>query len=470
MILARFLPKTLFWRLALISIGGLLFLRLALIPMENYSRNQVLFRNFVSIASRLLSVHMYTLGIAPEYTTRFNLSDVLNDGARFRVCASTSRPDVEDGATAFSQSLKPQLEQALAQARVDYSHLVARFQMIPQDSGNETDWQSGDSLLEQFRAHSYLRIEAAFQLKNGTWIHFFHSVNIPRKHHYLLEFMTVALEFSVVLGCMVLLLRCSLRPLHKLVDAVERFGKNRDVEPLDTDKGSVEVRQAAVVFNRMVQSLRQSFDERERILTSFSHDLRTPLTRIRLRLEQVEQEELREKLCADVDALKNTLNNTIAFLRSVRTEDEESVPLPVMPMLKELVAFRQGIGENCTLSGDTDVVLNANPLCIKSCIENVIDNALRYGICAKIHVHHEQTDRGRLLVIDVADCGPGIPPHRFKDVFEPYVRLETSRNQDTGGYGLGLSIARNNAQRNGGDIILSNLPEGGLRVRISFIV
>lgn len=470
MTLARFLPKTLFWRLALISIGGLLFLRLALVPMENYSRNQVLFRNFVSIASRLLSVHMYALGIAPEYMTRFNLSDVLNDGAHFRVSLSTSKPEVEDGTTAFSQNLKPQFERALVQARVDYSHLTVRFQMIPQDSGDEADWQTGDSLFEQFRAHNYLRIEAVFQMKNGTWVQFFHSINISRKNHHWLEFMSAALEFFVVLGSMVLLLRFSLQPLHKLVEAVERFGKNREVEPLDTDKGSVEVRQAAAVFNRMVQSLRHSFDERERILTSFSHDLRTPLTRIRLRLEQVEQEALREKLCADVDELKNTLNNTIEFLRSVRTGDDDAGSLPVMPMLQELVACRQSIGENVTLSGDTDVVLNANALCIKSCIENVIDNALRYGICAKIHVHHEQTDRGRQLCIDVTDCGPGIPPHQFKQVFEPYVRLEASRNQDTGGYGLGLSIARNNARRNDGDIVLSNLPEGGLQARILFVV
>lgn len=470
MIFARFLPRTLFWRLVWISLGGLLFLRITIIPMENYSKNQTVFRTVASVASRMLTVYMHVITIAPEHIAQCSLSNVQDDNAHFSIKISPRDPGVTDGTSTFSRILKPQLEQALTQASVAFSHLTVRFQMISQGSDDTLDWQTEDSLFEQFRTHTYLRIEAAFQMPDETWVSFFHSVNISQQNSYWLEATSVVLEFLLVMGCMGLLLRYSLQPLHQLVIAAECFGKNRQVELLDTNKGSVEIREATEVFNRMVQSIRQTFDERERILMSFSHDLRTPLTRLRLRLEQVEQDELREKLCVDVDDLKDTLNSTIEYLRSTRTRDDESVSVPVMPLLKELVACRQSIGEQVTLSGTTDAVLNAPPLRIKSCIENIVDNALRYGICATIFVHEEQTDTARQLFIDVTDCGPGIPRRWFKQVFEPYVRLETSRNQDTGGYGLGLSIARNNARSNGGDVTLSNLPAGGLRVRISFAV
>ena len=216
-----------------------------------------------------------------------------------------------------------------------------------------------------------------------------------------------------------------LRPLRKLVAATDRFGRTQEITPLRTDSGPVEVREAASAFNRMFSSIQRSFEERERFLTSFSHDLRTPLTRLRLRLEQVAQDDLREKLCADVDDLTDTLNRTITFLRSARSIEDVRRPIAVMPLLEALVEDRQGIGEQVTLNGNTAaVLLSWNRL--RSAFENVVDNALRYG------------------------------------------RLETSRNRKTGGHGLGLSIVRNLVEASGGRVLLMNRPEGGLLVRMLF--
>ena len=134
----------------------------------------------------------------------------------------------------------------------------------------------------------------------------------------------LAIEFLLVMSGVALALNWLLRPLRKLVAATDRFGRTQEITPLRTDSGPVEVREAASAFNRMFSSIQRSFEERERFLTSFSHDLRTPLTRLRLRLEQVAQDDLREKLCADVDDLTDTLNRTITFLRSARSIERDS--------------------------------------------------------------------------------------------------------------------------------------------------
>ena len=152
------------------------------------------------------------------------------------------------------------------------------------------------------------------------------------------------------------------------------------------------------------------------------------MTRLRLRLEQVAQDDLREKLCADVDDLTDTLNRTITFLRSARSIEDVRRPIAVMPLLEALVEDRQGIGEQVTLNGNTAAVL------------------LSWN----------------------RDNGPGIPEEKLEFVLEPYVRLETSRNRKTGGHGLGLSIVRNLVEASGGRVLLMNRPEGGLLVRMLF--
>lgn len=315
-----------------------------------------------------------------------------------------------------------------------------------------------------------MRAEIALERPDGVWIYAVHRVDIMPQNRLWVVLSSIALEFFLVIGGVALALQCLLRPLRELVAATERFAKDKDVEPLRVDVGPVEVREASAAFNRLFRNIRQAFVERERFLTSFSHDLRTPLTRLRLRLEQVEQDELREKLCADVDDLKNTLNETITFLRSTRSKDEVRHPVPVMPLLRALVEDRQGIGQPVSLAGDTDAVLMSWPDRLRSCFENVVDNALRYADRADIRVYQEKGRDRTWLHIDFTDDGPGIPEDKLELVLEPYVRLETSRNPGTGGHGLGLSIVSNLVRESGGHVVLANRPEGGLLVRLLFPV
>ena len=191
--------------------------------------------------------------------------------------------------------------------------------------------------LETFLTHHYMQAEIALRRPDGIWIYAKHQIEIMPQNRLWLNTVALAIEFLLVMGGVALALNWLLRPLRKLVAATDRFGRTQRITPLRTDSGPVEVREAASAFNRMFSSIQRSFEERERFLTSFSHDLRTPLTRLRLRLEQVAQDDLREKLCADVDDLTDTLNRTITFLRSARSIEDVRRPIAVMPLLEALV-------------------------------------------------------------------------------------------------------------------------------------
>lgn len=463
---ARLLPKTLFGRFFLISVVSLLLFWALVIPLTNYWKNEALFRTAAFNESRLFLIHIRMLDKLPELAERAGPSDPHDDVFSIRIVRED--PGVETKG-AYSQGLRERLETALRREGVAYADLSARIRVFSNPPSEDPEAQRRYADLDPFLSHRYMRAEIALKRPDGTWLYAVHRVDVMPERRLWLALSSIALEFFLVIGGVALALRCLLRPLRELVGATERFTGDRDMEPLRVDAGPVEVRDAAAAFNRLFRNIRQAFVDRERFLTSFSHDLRTPLTRLRLRLEQVERDELRAKLCADVDDLTNTLNETISFLRSTRGRDEARRPVPVLPLLRALVEDRQSIGERVALAGETDAVLMGRPEPLRRCFENVVDNALRYGNRADIRVYCE-TGRKTWLHIDVTDDGPGIPEDKLELVLEPYVRLETSRNPGTGGHGLGLSIVRNIVRESGGHVVLANRPGGGLLVRMLFPV
>ena len=461
----RLLPKTFFGRFFLINVISLALFWLLIQPMTNYWRNQALFRMVASNESRLFLTHIRLLDKLPTIAERNGLFNPNDDVFSIRV--SHLPPDMPQDGSGYSLGLRERLERALRQENIRHTDLLTRIVVSHAPITGIKDQEKYNDL-EPFLTHHYMQAEIALRRPDGIWIYAKHQIDIMPQIRRWLNTAALALEFLLVMGGVAFSLNWLLRPLRKLVAATDRFGKTQKITPLRTDAGPVEVREATSAFNRMFSSIQRSFEERERFLTSFSHDLRTPLTRLRLRLEQVAQGDLREKLCADVDDLTDTLNRTITFLRSARDKEEIRRPIAVMPLLEALAEDRQGIGERVTLTGSTDAVLLRWKR-LRSAFENVVDNALRYGDCADIEVHHEKDPQGReWLYIDFRDNGPGIPEEKLEFVLEPYVRLETSRNRKTGGHGLGLSIVRNMVEASGGRVILMNRPEGGLLVRMLF--
>jgi signal transduction histidine kinase len=247
------------------------------------------------------------------------------------------------------------------------------------------------------------------------------------------------------------------RPIRRMSEAAERLSENLDSPPLELI-GPHEARQAAQTFNLMQQRIREQVQQRSRMLAAMSHDLRTPLSRLKLRVEQIDDPKLHGQMNQDLDDMIGMLNATLTYLNEQRTR--EAVQLfDVQALIESLTENAQDQGDQVQSSGECRPLLT-QPMALRSCLSNLIDNALRYAGQARIDIQ----DHAQRLQVRVIDQGPGIAADQHEAVFEPFYRLEGSRNRNSGGIGMGLTIAREAASRMGGELLLEDTPGGGLTV------
>lgn len=261
-----------------------------------------------------------------------------------------------------------------------------------------------------------------------------------------------------------LVARMTMRPLKQLAQAAEELGNDIDRPPL-VQQGTTEIRQATAAFNAMQARIRQNIRQRTQMLAAITHDLQTPLTRLRLRLEKVGDEELRDKLIGDLVATQAMVREGLDLARSV----DSSEPLQVLDLdslLDSTCSDAADAGQSVTLQGRCGLSVMARPGALRRCLINLTDNAVKYGHAAHVSVQREEVGGQMCARIRIRDGGPGIPPDQLDKVFEPFHRIETSRSRDTGGTGLGLTIARNIAEQHGGSIALANHAQGGLEVTL----
>ena len=294
------------------------------------------------------------------------------------------------------------------------------------------------------------------RLQDGTWATFDtqitpESANLPWR-----LLLTLAALLAVVLVVSYVAVRWVTRPLHLLASAADELGRDINRPPLP-ESGPVEVSRAAHAFNNMQARLIHFIEERTRILAAMSHDLKTPITRMRLRAEMLEDENLREKFEKDLLEMQAMVTQALDFMRGLSKGEPEQL-VDVMALLETLQADNEAMGRKVTIAGDVAKPLRGVPQMLKRCIANLIDNAVLYGKQAEIQVAETATE----LTLRIRDHGPGMPNTELECVFEPFYRLEGSRNRETGGTGLGLSIARNIARAHGGDVHLRNHENGGL--------
>lgn len=261
-----------------------------------------------------------------------------------------------------------------------------------------------------------------------------------------------------------LAVRISTRPLSRLAEAARGLGEDLDRPPL-AEEGPREVRHAAAAFNQMQARLRSLFAERTRILAAVSHDLQTPLTRMRLRAEMSDElngnPALRDKMLADLDAMQALVEEGVAFAASSNVPSEPVMATDVDALLAGLVADYDDAGQRIRLRGAIGRPLAIRPRMLRRLLGNLIDNALKFG-GAGGDVRLELSALPAGARIAVCDDGPGIPESELENVFEPFYRIEGSRNRDSGGSGLGLAIARQLAHSLGAELRLANRPSGGL--------
>ncbi|PZP24019.1 MAG: two-component sensor histidine kinase [Pseudomonas kuykendallii] len=267
--------------------------------------------------------------------------------------------------------------------------------------------------------------------------------------------MPLLLQLLLLLAAAWFGARLLTRPIRQLSAAAERLSENIDSAPL-AEGGPQEVRKAARSFNRMQARIREQIAQRSRILTAVSHDLRTPLARIKLRVEELEDGHLRTRMSHDLGEMTAMLDATLAYLREQRTSETQHL-FDLQSLVESLVENAQDNGAAVSVVGACRP-LHTQPQALRSCLNNLLDNALRYAGHARIELHESEGQ----VDVRVIDNGPGIPAEQREAVFEPFFRLESSRNRNSGGVGLGLSIAREAALRLGGELLLEDSPGGGL--------
>jgi signal transduction histidine kinase len=222
-----------------------------------------------------------------------------------------------------------------------------------------------------------------------------------------------------------------------------------------TERGARELRDAARAFNTMQDRLRRYLDSRTRVLAAMSHDLKTPLTRLRLQVETLDNPPMQERIGHELDEMESMVRDALSLFRGL-DDGEPLAPLDLNALLAKVREEFAVMGE-VTVSGQATQPFTAKAQLLKRCLTNLIANAIKFGGRADVTI-----EDAAQLGIRVRDAGPGIPPQELERVFEPFYRVESSRNRDSGGTGLGLTIARDIAQAHGGTLTLQNLPGGGL--------
>lgn len=246
------------------------------------------------------------------------------------------------------------------------------------------------------------------------------------------------------------------QPITAFADAAERLGKDPRTPPLNIS-GSGEVVAAATAFNNMQERLRRYVEDRTAMVGAIAHDLRTPLTRLKFRIEAT-PDDVRAKLAADIDQMEAMISATLGFVRDTNRPAERT-KLELSSLVESVIDETAETGGAATVERADKVVIEGDPVALKRMVANLVDNALKYGGVARGSVYAEDG----MAIIEIDDDGPGVPPAELERVFEPFYRGEPSRNRETGGIGLGLAVVRSLARAHGGDVTLHNRANGGLR-------
>src|SRR5574341_412698 len=460
-------PRTLFGRLVVVLLGGLLLAQLASAYLNLSERDRLLYRaGGLQLAQRIADVSRLLDSMPTAERRRivevFNAPPLAISLDRAPLKPQTEQEDFQ--LAMFSSALRFALGEGLqaAVARRPGTPLPT-----PADAPDMSAMHRGKSRgmggMGAMRAMGPGTASFIVQvtLRDGTRVTF-DSYLPPQEEGVTLRLATTLL---ILLGTVVALslvaVRWVTRPLSTLATAAEQLGEDINRAPLPVT-GPAEVRRAAKAFNTMQSRLARFIGDRTRIVAAMSHDLKTPLTRLRLRTETLDDEALQTKFARDVDEMESMIAQTLDFMRDAAST-EPAQPFNLMALLESLQTDYQDAGQAFEISGRVARPLSGRPRALRRCLSNLLDNAFRYGQRPSVAVE----EGAREVTLRVLDEGPGIPEAELERAFEPFHRGEASRSRETGGTGLGLGIARNIARAHGGDVTLRNRAGGGLEATLT---
>lgn len=460
----RLLPRSLFGRLVLILLAGLLLAQLLSTAISLDERNQVI-------------TQATGIQVAQRIADAVALLDSSNANERRAMAGRLSAPPLlitldrpemalpTNGAGVVAAMFESLLHHFVGDDLP--IHVIGAAHDIEGSPAVLPAWRQGASMgaarFGHAMHHAHMSAFSAVvqvRLRDGTWATF---ESRQPQDAFIAPYrmlMVLAVLLVAVLIVSLVAVRWVTQPLLALGDAAEALGKDIHRSPLP-ETGPAEVRRAARAFNEMQQRLTGYLRDRTRALAAMSHDLKTPITRMRLRAELLEDASVRAKFEEDLDAMESMVAETLSYMRG--TENQEPMQrVDVNSMLESLWANFAEAGKEVRIEGTVGDPYLGRAQLLKRCLTNIVDNAVRYGTRASIIVE----DSAEQLRIRIRDNGPGIPDDEIERVFEPFYRREASRSRDTGGTGLGLTIARDIARSHGGDLKLANRAEGGLEATL----
>jgi signal transduction histidine kinase len=464
----RLLPRSLFGRLVLILLGGLLVAQLATAYLNLSERDQLLYRaSGMQTAQRIADVSKLLDSVSPADRRRiaavFNEPPLAISLERPALAPESSPAEGELRLSMFTSVLRYALGDGLRVRAVRAARAPEAYAerqgpgpvRMPMMQGP----MHGPGMPMMHAEGAFFVVQVA--LHDGTLVTFDSLVSAEAAEMPLRFALTLLVLLGTVVALSLVAVRWVTGPLSSLATAAERLGEDIHRPPLP-EAGPLEARRAARAFNTMQQRLQRFINDRTRILTAMSHDLKTPITRLRLRTELLDDEALRAKFAKDLADMESMVTQTLDFMRDASAA-EPLQRVDLMALLESLQRDYQDTGNTVEIEGRIGHPFDGRPLALRRCLTNLLDNAIRYGKRATLRA---EDTTGR-ITIRVLDEGPGISETDLERAFEPFFRGEASRSRETGGTGLGLGIARNIARAHGGDLELRNRPQGGLEAILS---
>ncbi len=463
------LPRSLFSRLVLVLLGGLVIAQLASFAVHMHERGELLSQaSGMQSAQRIADIARFLDSLdakerraivqvlsAPPLTISLDRGplaaggDDQEQGARGALFGAMLRRFLGDG-------LRAVVTVAEAPAVAFEPGVKGSFK----GPGMHGEWPASKAAMHA-AAQPGISFVAQVRLRDGTLVTF--DSRQPAQTQgwpYRLLLSLAVLLFAVVAVSLVAV-RWATRPLNALADAADELGRNIN-RPAMEERGPIEVARAARAFNTMQARLAGYIRDRTRVLAAMSHDLKTPITRLRLRSELLDDPQMKEKFTKDLDEMESMVGATLDFLRGLES-GEPVRPVDVTALLESLQADMQEMGGRVEIKGATLKPYPGRPQALRRCLTNLLDNAVKYGKSVLVLVD----DNDVRLEIRIQDEGPGLPQAELEKVFEPFYRVEGSRSRETGGTGLGLTIAKSVAEAHGGRLVLQNRVEGGLEARLT---
>ena len=459
--MSRLLPKSLFGQTLLILLGGLILSHAVGSWIYTMDREQAVRAvGGFAAAQRIANLTRLVQETPPERRER--LVAALSDQS-FRVSVSAQPPATTSGDddAPVALAIKDFLVDRLSLAPARQPRVSAAGSDGPAFGGWHLMMGRGPMMHGFGPFGSFRDLQVAVPLPDGQWLSFATALPGSGPSFSRQFLLSMGIMAVIILGVSILAVRRVTTPLASLSSAAERLGNDLNAAPM-AETGTIETRQASRAFNTMQARLRSLIETRTRMLAAISHDLRTPLTLLRLRAENIENASEREKMLATIAEMDAMVAATLAFARDeARTEPRRRTDLTAL--LASTVDDMADTGLPVAMKPAEPLVCECQPAALKRALTNLLDNAVKYGKRAGAAIHSTP----HAIEITIDDDGPGIPEAELARVFQPFYRVEGSRSRETGGIGLGLAIALSIVQGHGGQLTLSNRREGGLRAAVT---